>query len=399
MKLDLSKKSWPTNLKHDARVVQSVGDPWSNVICPSVHRQFVQEGTMIAMPMAFPHMSNPIRRNECAITALAVARTQAIYGGTSGKKSHLFCAMIQGATGFVHDMTTIDGATECVAVGIGCDERVYACVNCASSGWIVSNKQLPTPFDCIQEWWIARSPCERFVEPVAGRKFVHAVMADEGKQIVALLDDGMLICVEVPSGEVTILGEVETSGRLGARIFVDSHHGRGTVYGTCFGGRIWQYDLADRVFEKWDVCIPCGPGREHYNGVSTWAFDGDRRELYGASQSDGTLFGINLATRDVRSLGQIDSFSPVNAMSVTTDGRLFGIAGGKDDVGRLFVYDPQRHELRDLGIAISVLGARVYGFVFGCATTWKDGAIVLGEADATSHLWVYFPAIKLVHKV
>ncbi len=140
------------------------------------------------------------------------------------------------------------------------------------------------------------------------------------------------------------------------------------IYGTAFTGQLWQYDAVQDSLEKWDQRIPCGPGRQSYNKVTTWAYEPARDRLYGASQADGTLFTIDLPTRDIRSLGQVDTFSPVNAMALAADGRLFGIAGGPDDVGRFFAYDPDRHKLRDLGICASVLGARVYGFVFQAAS-------------------------------
>jgi len=58
-----------------------------------------------------------------------------------------------------------------------------------------------------------------------------------------------------------------------------------------------------------------------------------------------------------------------------------------------FVYDPRRESVRNLGVAISVLNRRRYGYEFSCAVTNRDGEIYFGENDRGGHLWVYFPTI------
>ena len=226
-----------------------------------------------------------------------------------------------------------------------------------------------------------------------GRKFVHAVFDPEGQWLIALLDNGRLVRIELPSSANEELGQVDALGRYGPRLAVNV---RGQVFGSGFGGSIWCFDPVRGVIDKWAQTLACGPGREGYSYAAGWACDHQRNWLYASSTADGTLSVLDCEARTVRSLGQVDAFSPVAAMSVTHDGRLFGVAGGADDIGRLFTYDPDRGELKDLGICVSVLGARVYGFVFGAAVTGCDGEILLGEADNISHLWIYYPSIRPV---
>ena len=79
-------------------------------------------------------------------------------------------------------------------------------------------------------------------------------------------------------------------------------------------------------------------------------------------------------------------------MAATLDGRLFGWCG--DEISRLFCFDPARREIRDLGIAVSVIERRRYGYVFGAAAVGRDGQIFFGEDDDLGHLWIYFPKIQ-----
>ena len=78
-------------------------------------------------------------------------------------------------------------------------------------------------------------------------------------------------------------------------------------------------------------------------------------------------------------------------MAVTLDGRLFGTCG--EEISRLFCYDPHTGMLDDLGVAVSVIERRRYGYQFGAAAVGRDGEIVFGEDDDLGHLWLYFPKI------
>ena len=46
-----------------------------------------------------------------------------------------------------------------------------------------------------------------------------------------------------------------------------------------------------------------------------------------------------------------------------------------------------------LGVAVSVIEQRRYGYQFGAAIAGRDGEIVFGEDDNSGHLWIYFPKV------
>ena len=84
-----------------------------------VHGTFMKEGTMAAFPTCFPGASIPIPADESHITALDISSDGMIYGGTSGRATHLFVAIFHGVTGVVFDRGTSRGriiAWRCAAV-------------------------------------------------------------------------------------------------------------------------------------------------------------------------------------------------------------------------------------------------------------------------------------------
>ena len=85
------------------------------------------------------------------------------------------------------------------------------------------------------------------------------------------------------------------------------------------------------------------------------------------------------------------ALAPVGAMAVTFDGRLFGTCGS--EISKLFCWCPRLGKVRDLGVAVSVIERRRYGYVFGAAVVGREGQIIFGEDDDLGHLWLYFPRI------
>ena len=119
--------------------------------------------------------------------------------------------------------------------------------------------------------------------------------------------------------------------------------------------------------------------KDHVNGM-LYTADGAGR-IFAFTQSRGfseQLVRTNLA--------------PIKTMAVTHDGRIFGFCG--EEIGNMFCYNPDTGELSDLGVAVSVIERRRYGYVFGDAVVGRDGQIYFGEDDELGHIWIYFPAIQ-----
>ena len=138
-----------------------------------VHGTFTKEGTMAALPTCFPGASIPIPADESHITALDVSGDGMIYGGTSGRATHLFVGIFHGVTGIVFDRGTVEGANHCAAICCG-KSRFVACVNGPGGGRVVAGGFEGLPFDLIQEWGFGRSPFKDLGK-VSDEPMIHAV--------------------------------------------------------------------------------------------------------------------------------------------------------------------------------------------------------------------------------
>ena len=342
-----------------------------------VHGAYTTEGTMVAFPLCFPGMTTPIPADESHITALDVAADGVIYGGTSGRQAHLFFGMFHGATGIVFDMGAVEGADHAAAVCCG-QRHFVACVNGPAGGRILRRHFQGLPFDLLQEWGFSRPPFEDLGEAVPGEHIVHAV-ADAAANRAVVATENHLVSVDIGEGKPRVVGEIPGHGRLG-RASKDGVVGLDD-------GALWVYDADGEVVKRQAVPLPEGDWND---AGLTWARDPVTGTLYTAD-GQGRLFAFREETGFSECLGTIP-LTPVGPMAVTFDGRLFGACG--DGIGKTFCYNPVTGALDTLGVAVSVLERRRYGYVFGAAATGRDGQIIFGEDDDLGHLWLYFPRIR-----
>jgi len=339
--------------------------------------QFVREGTMVAFPTCLPGMTTPIIHDECRITALDINTERQIYGGTSGRRAHLFAARFHGLTGVVLDVGVVDGGTNSVAVCCG-KSGAMAFVNGARGGRAIAIPNIDLAQDWIQEWGMDPLALQDFGECVPGEALVHAISGPSPSTLIGTTT-GHLFTIEAESGKVTVIGEVPGRGQL-----VMTSAG---AFGQDDGARLWHLDLASGKIRRAAVDLPQG----EWTGPLRWARGGDADQLFTADAA-GHLFSFG-ADRKFRSLGRTH-LAPVGPMAISPDGRLFGFCG--EEMANLFCCDVSSGNVSNLGVAASVLERRRYGYVFGDAVTGPEGEIVFGEDDNDGHLWLYFPKIRRV---
>ena len=343
-----------------------------------VHGTFMTEGAMVAFPLCFPGASVPIVADESHITALDVTAAGIVYGGTSGRGTHLFVGMFHGVTGAVFDMGTVEDADHCAAMCCG-HEHFVACVNGPGGGRFIRRKFQGLPFDLLQEWGFRREPFDDLGEAVQGEKIVHAVTEPSKKKIIASTE-GHLVVLDIESGEVEVVGEIVGSGRLAIG-------SRGQLFGLDDGDSLWRYDPEDGKLARNSVELPEGSWRK---APLMWAKDPIDGKLYTAD-GEGRLFSFTEEEGFSPRLGQTP-LAPVGPMAVTFDGRVFGACG--EGISNLFCYNPSTRDVSGIGVAASVIERRRYGYTFGDAVTGRDGQIIFGEDDDLGHLWLYFPKIQ-----
>jgi hypothetical protein len=342
-----------------------------------VHGTFTKEGTMAAFPTCFPGASIPIPADESHITTLDVSGDGMIYGGTSGRATHLFVGIFHGVTGVVFDRGVVEGANHCAAVCCG-TSRFVACVNGPGGGSVVAGGLQGLPFDLIQEWGFKR-PAYEELGKVNGEPIVHAV-TDSSRRMLVGTTSGHLFTVDIEAGSIGIVSEVPGSGRLALS-------SKGGVFGQDGPAHLWRYEVSTEKLQRQAVALPEGA----WGKVPlTWATDHHSGMLYTAD-ADGRLFSLDEKRGFSGPLAQT-LLAPVGPMAVTHDGRVFGFCGA--EMAKMFCYNPRTREVTNLGVAVSVLERRRYGYVFGDAVTGRDGQIIFGEDDDLGHLWLYFPRIQ-----
>ena len=343
-----------------------------------VQGSFVREGMMIAFPACFPGASVPITADESHITALDVTPEGIVYGGTSGRLCHIFVGMFHGLTGMVFDLGTVTGAEHCAALCCG-KKNFVACVNEAGGrGRILAGELQEGNMDLIQEWGFVRSPF-RDLGSVGDERIVHAV-ADSSKDFVVGTTPSHLFILDLSSPKIEVIGEVPGAGRIAVTP-------KNNVVGCDGSGHLWLFNVGSKNLRRKAISLPQGQWEpEHL----IWARSGNRGLLY-LADSNGQLFSFDEERGFSPSLGQTP-LSPVGPMAVTLDGRLFGSCG--TEMSNMFCYDPVSGKIANLGVAVSVIERRRYGYTFGDAVTGRDGEIIFGEDDNLGHLWLYFPKIR-----
>lgn len=341
---------------------------------------FIDEGRMVAFPLGFPGGTIPIVADESHITALDLAPNGDVYGGTGGRAAHLFAGYFRQATGAVFDFGVIPNADCCAAVCCG-QNHMIGLVNGAQGGRIVALPQSDSPgVDLLQEWGFSRPPYEEVGAVFGGERLIHAV-SDEKREWAAGLSQNHLFLVHFADKKLEIVEPLPGLGQIG-------RGANNRFFGKEEDDSLWRFDLAAKTVKRRAIKLPKGK----WDGAFLrWARNNHTGTLY-AADGAGRLFALQ-ENGAIQTLAQTP-LAPVTSMTVTPDGRLFGTCG--EEMEHFFVYNPKTKELRDLGIAVSVIERRRYGYQFGDAVTGRDGELYFGERDDLGHLWMYFPKIEAV---
>jgi hypothetical protein len=331
------------------------------------HDAFINEGQMVALQLSFPNASEPIPADESYLTSLCPGPNRAVYAGTSGERAHLIVSMQHGVTGFVFDLGAIPGAKQCLAVLPG-EEKLYAALNGPRDGFIVEHDYLALPPDCMQEWWFRRTPYRK-------------LLTTQGKLTTAVIAPAGIIGVD--QAELFLIDKSLKRSALGGKSAMPQQliiNTDGSVYGLS-EEQLSSISPNGKLGKQ--INLPHGRW-EH--GLGQLAPSADGKQIF-LADDEGRLFSYAINRQKFSRLGQTP-LAPVSCLAALRDGRLFGFCGEK--IQHLFCRDQQ---VRDLGIAVSVVGRRRYGYDFSNALVGPDGRLYFAEHDRGGHLWMYFPSL------
>jgi len=254
-------------------------------------------------------------------------------------------------------------------------------VNGPGGGRVITGGLQGLPFDLIQEWGFSR-PQLKDLGKVNDEPIVHAVFHPPSARLIGTTANHLFTC-DLEAGIIQVASEIPGTGRIALG-------SKDSVLGRDGSGHLWRYRPETGLLERRAVPLPVGSWDEV---PLHWARDRQSGRLFTAD-GEGALFAFDEDRGFSAALGRT-LLAPVGPMAVTFDGRVFGFCG--DEMAKMFCYEPGTGEVKNLGVAVSVLERRRYGYVFGDAVTGRDGQIIFGENDDLGHLWLYFPRIQPDH--
>lgn len=363
---------------------------------------FVTDGIMLALPLCFPGQSLPPPADETFIGAMAEDTANlALYLGTGGRAAHALVAATHADTGVVLDLGVIPGADRVDAIRVGA-EWVYFVTSGPQGSALWRHRRLAAASFLIQEWGLTRDTFTKVCDLFAGRRVAGGVFTPEGRLYGITEGDGQFFTLDLSAEkpEVAVVGPVHPPPPkpmaephqpfFSSRVVLDRG---GRVWGTSGSARLWHYDPSCGSLVSSGPRVPAAAGREAHTTVSAWAIDPVSGLLYGGTSPDGFLFKFDPETRQATPLGKPTRLDEIHCLTVGHDGRVYGMAGAAEDIGHLFVYDPANGALADLGVPVSTLSTRQYGYHFRSALTAGGGELYFGQYERAGHLWLYFPPL------
>jgi hypothetical protein len=357
--------------------------------------------------LGFPPV-DVIPRDESEIRALAAAPDGRIFGATSGRRSHLFVldpdrgaveplGYLRGARVVHRSLVVSPSGSVYIGISIGIDN--------GGAGYEGFEGGRLLRYDPASDRNRSRiridDPCPvKDLGVMVAGEGIYALAMDAPRAVLYGLTypGGYLFRRDIESATTAVLGRVavdvapgerhEHERSIGRALAIDS---AGNVFTSGEGGYLYAVDARTRRLRRTDSRLPGVPGREVFNRVEAWVA-GPQGSLYGAT-SDGYLFRLGPAEGLVENLGKPLNQYRVRGLVMGARGRIYGVGGDKDDVARLFSYDPARGVFEVLGI-VDVDRRPFYawrGFVFDSMAVGLDGIVYLGQAERGSKLFVYYP--------
>lgn len=345
--------------------------------------------------------------DESAIRSLAVAPNGAVYGATSGARSHLFVLYPQHGyvqpLGDLKDVTTVhrslvvaeDGAVYIGgSIGVDTNGEGY-------SGYAGGHLLRYTPDrDEFKKIHIgAECPVKDLGIPVANDG-IYTLAIDRKRNVIYGLTypTARFFSYSIGDGKFMVHGGVADRSIPGEKFEKDRNIGRalaldadGRVYGSGDRGVIFRFDPAANKLEWLHLTAPTVPGREPYNRIDCWT-NGPNGVLYGGT-SDGYLFRLDPQSLKLENLGKPLNQYRVRGLAFAHNGKLYGAGGDDREMARLFSYDPSTGAYELLGM-IDVNHRPYYAwqaYVIDAVALGLDGTLYLGQSERKSKLYLYYP--------
>lgn len=360
---------------------------------PDYDNVVVKQTRIDARDLGYPPM-DIIPDGESGITSLAVAPNGSLYGATSGSRSHLFVLIPR--QGYVRPLGVIpDAKSVANSLGISASGDVY--IGTSPSGHIL--RYSPDEKQDKRVEIATALPVTDLGQPIPGEQIATLVCNPDANVIYGLTaPNGHFFEYSIATGKFTNFGLVAESIPIGERFQREKMMSRmlvvdqqGNVFASGENGSFYRFDPKPQKLEKLSIQAPSVPGREPWARVDSFLLDPSGM-IYGGT-SDGYLFRLDPAKLTVTNLGKPLNQYRINGLVRAADGRLYGVGGDKDEMARLFSYDPSTGAYDVLGF-VDVNRRPYYmwqAYLIGAMATDSDGTIFIGENERISKLYLFYP--------
>lgn len=367
---------------------------------------FVARGRVVARELGDFRNRPSLPRNECAITALAVARDGGLFGATSGNRSHLFyMTPLAGRTIPLNVLGA--GPAVCRHLAMDAQGRLFAGITDGVEGRLCmydvpAQAAWMRGYDDVDRGEFSgrlltpTGACVRLDDcgvPVPGEG-LHSMALDPVR--------GLIYGLSWPGGKFFIYDiasrQTEVKDIFAKHMVKRQNISRailcynGYVYFSGRHGYLIRYSPQDGDFVDSGLKIPCGAGREYLNAATAFTVTPAGR-IFGGAAADGCLFRFDPEQSELINLGRPSMESCIAGLAAGRDGMVWGLSGGPEQLTHLFCHNPRTGEMRDCGIMRAKIPKTWVVHRAEAIVTGPDGELYIGENDAMSHLLIYCPNI------
>jgi hypothetical protein len=353
----------------------------------------VQQTRIDARDLGYPPM-DVIPDGESGITSLTVAPNGYLYGATSGSRAHLF--VLIPLHGYVQPLGVIPGATSVAhAVAVSVSGDVY--IGTSPDGHLL--KYSPHDEDDQQIQIDKALPTTDLGQAIPGESIFALTIGSDANALYGLTAPNThFFAYSIASGKFTDFGVVAKTVPAGEKFQKDKMMSRmlvvdrqGDVFASGENGSFFKFDPKTQKLEKLFIQAPAVPGREPWTQVDAFLLD-PTGVIYGGT-SDGYLFRLDPERLTVTNLGKPLNQYRIDGLVRGPSGRIYGVGGDKDEMARLFSYDPSTGAYDVLGF-VDVNRRPYYSwqaYVVGAMASDRNGTIYIGGDERVSKLYLFYP--------
>ena len=370
---------------------------------------------------------NAIPSGESAITSLVLGPDGRIFGGTTGEICHLFT--YSPRTNRVKPLGQFDGHQSIHhALAVGTDGMLYIGTGLneckqypisepaeGNDGIIRSlwydimdryakydggNLYRYDPFQKEQNWVEIGKPCRAetlgtavphdgiytiTASPIKSE--IYGVTYPNGRFFVYSIDKNTFTDKGQLYKETVYGGPNRTLRSITRRLICDN---AGNVYGSVDNQTLFKYNVEKEEIIRLNSQIP------HINIAVVEAFVKDENGVVYGGTSEGFLFRFDPQTEIIINLGKPIDQMRIRALTIGSNGRVYGIAGERTNRCHFFSYNPATGGYSDFGSSINIDRTPYYkwrGEQFDALTTGANGIIYIGESEWKSHLFLFNPFV------